>query len=136
VSLAVSTHPAVLNKKQVSGSPPPPSGHSDTHTIIPWWYSVVVSISGCDPLDPGSNPGTAIPFCSSLDLECVRRPPEIGWLSSAVSSCVLIRVWLCCDSDQSGRGMGTSSTRTKQRPQKKMLHSVGLEPTPSKRTTT
>ena len=25
-----------------------------------WWYSVVVSISGCDPLDPGSNPGTAI----------------------------------------------------------------------------
>jgi hypothetical protein len=32
-----------------------------------WWYSVVVSISGCDPLDPGSNPGTAIfflPVCS------------------------------------------------------------------------
>ena len=27
-----------------------------------WWYSVVVSISGCDPLDPGSNPGTAIFF--------------------------------------------------------------------------
>ena len=27
-----------------------------------WWYSVVVSISGCDPLDPGSNPGTAIPL--------------------------------------------------------------------------
>ena len=26
------------------------------------WYSVVVSISGCDPLDPGSNPGTAILF--------------------------------------------------------------------------
>ena len=25
-----------------------------------WWYSVVVSISGCGPLDPGSNPGTAI----------------------------------------------------------------------------
>ena len=25
----------------------------------PWWYSVVVSISGCGPLDPGSNPGTA-----------------------------------------------------------------------------
>ena len=25
-----------------------------------WWYSVVVSISGCDPLDPGWNPGTAI----------------------------------------------------------------------------
>ena len=24
------------------------------------WYSVVVSISGCDPLDPGSNPGTAM----------------------------------------------------------------------------
>ena len=24
------------------------------------WYSVVVSISGCGPLDPGSNPGTAI----------------------------------------------------------------------------
>ena len=33
-----------------------------------WWYSVVVSISGCDPLDPGSNPGTAIPtvFCCFL----------------------------------------------------------------------
>ena len=29
---------------------------------MPWWYSVVVSISGCDPLDPGSNPGTAITF--------------------------------------------------------------------------
>ena len=28
----------------------------------PWWYSVVVSISGCDPLDPGSNPGTAKQF--------------------------------------------------------------------------
>ena len=24
-----------------------------------WWYSVVVSISGCDPLVPGSNPGSA-----------------------------------------------------------------------------
>ena len=24
------------------------------------FYSVVVSISGCDPLDPGSNPGRAI----------------------------------------------------------------------------
>ena len=30
--------------------------------IVIWWYSVVVSISGCDPLDPGSNPGTAITF--------------------------------------------------------------------------
>jgi hypothetical protein len=29
-------------------------------TFVIWWYSVVVSISGCDPLDPGSNPGTAI----------------------------------------------------------------------------
>jgi hypothetical protein len=28
--------------------------------VVIWWYSVVVSISGCDPLDPGSNPGTAI----------------------------------------------------------------------------
>ena len=25
-------------------------------------YGVVVSISGCDPLDPGSTPGTAILF--------------------------------------------------------------------------
>ena len=25
-------------------------------------YGVVVSISGCDPLDPGSTPGTAIFF--------------------------------------------------------------------------
>jgi hypothetical protein len=25
-----------------------------------WSYGVVVSISGCDPLDPGSTPGTAI----------------------------------------------------------------------------
>ena len=32
----------------------------------PWWYSVVVSISGCDPLDPGSNPGTAITFFCRL----------------------------------------------------------------------
>ena len=35
-----------------------------------WWYSVVVSISGCDPLDPGSNPGTAITFfCRLCDVE-------------------------------------------------------------------
>ena len=26
------------------------------------WYSVVVSINGCDPFVPGSNPGTAIFF--------------------------------------------------------------------------
>jgi hypothetical protein len=75
--LAALRHPTLLNKKQVSGSPPRPSGHSDTPGIVPWWYSVVVSISGCDPLDPGSNPGTAIRFCSSLDLERVRRPPEM-----------------------------------------------------------
>jgi hypothetical protein len=36
--------------------------HADVSIL--WWYSVVVSISGCDPLDPGSNPGTAIPFWS------------------------------------------------------------------------
>jgi hypothetical protein len=36
-------------------------------TYQPWWYSVVVSISGCDPLDPGSNPGTASkPFLFSV----------------------------------------------------------------------
>ena len=29
-----------------------------THVFI-WSYGVVVSISGCDPLDPGSTPGTA-----------------------------------------------------------------------------
>ena len=28
--------------------------------IYIWSYGVVVSISGCDPLDPGSTPGTAI----------------------------------------------------------------------------
>ena len=28
-----------------------------------WSYGVVVSISGCDPLDPGSTPGTAIFLC-------------------------------------------------------------------------
>jgi hypothetical protein len=47
------------------------------------WYSVVVSISGCDPLDPGSNPGTAIfvsLFCSekrdrTLDLPLTKRLP-------------------------------------------------------------
>ena len=30
--------------------------------VVIRWYSVVVSISGCDPLDPGSNPGTVIFF--------------------------------------------------------------------------
>ena len=34
----------------------------NTKCVMTWWYSVVVSISGCDPLDPGSNPGTAINF--------------------------------------------------------------------------
>jgi hypothetical protein len=33
-----------------------------TYDVSNWWYSVVVSISGCGPLDPGSNPGTAILF--------------------------------------------------------------------------
>ena len=85
----------------------PTSGHSDTHSTIPWWYSVVVSISGCDPLDPGSNPGTAIPFLFFLGFGVCSPPSTRGRLfSSAVSGCVLIRVWLCC-------GMGTSSTRTK-----------------------
>ena len=27
--------------------------------VVSWSYGVVVSISGCDPLDPGSTPGTA-----------------------------------------------------------------------------
>ena len=35
---------------------------TDHAQVVIWWYSVVVSISGCDPLDPGSNPGTAITF--------------------------------------------------------------------------
>ena len=35
---------------------------ANLNRIVIWWYSVVVSISGCDPLDPGSNPGTAIYF--------------------------------------------------------------------------
>ena len=29
-------------------------------------YGVVVSISGCDPLDPGSTPGTAKVFADAL----------------------------------------------------------------------
>ena len=32
---------------------------SYTPTTSIWSYGVVVSISGCDPLDPGSTPGTA-----------------------------------------------------------------------------
>jgi hypothetical protein len=35
------------------------------------WYSVVVSISGCDPLDPGSNPGTAKLFLCVCVCVCV-----------------------------------------------------------------
>ena len=38
-----------------------------------WWYSVVVSISGCDSLDPGSNPGTAILFVQKLPINSVGR---------------------------------------------------------------
>ena len=34
------------------------------------WYSVVVSISGCDPLDPGSNPGTASVVVVLLLVSC------------------------------------------------------------------
>ena len=39
-------------------------------SISIWSYGVVVSISGCDPLDPGSTPGTARTFFLKL-----------GWLS-------------------------------------------------------
>lgn len=53
------------------GSNPRPLAHKTNtlptelmeHSHSLWWYSVVVSISGCDPLDPGSNPGTAMIFC-------------------------------------------------------------------------
>ena len=48
------------------GGPPPPRARwmeeEGPCWRVRWWYSVVVSISGCDPLDPGSNPGTAILF--------------------------------------------------------------------------
>ena len=36
-----------------------------------WSYGVVVSISGCDPLDPGSTPGTAKFFNFYIDSEVV-----------------------------------------------------------------
>ena len=57
---------------------------------VRWWYSVVVSISGCDPLDPGSNPGTAIlfvlfSFCfaaSGFSLSACSVPWDRGALSS------------------------------------------------------
>jgi hypothetical protein len=47
------------------GTPPPRAScieEEGPYWRVRWWYSVVVSISGCDPLDPGSNPGTAILF--------------------------------------------------------------------------
>jgi hypothetical protein len=47
------------------GTPPPRARSIEEEgpwRRVRWWYSVVVSISGCDPLDPGSNPGTAILF--------------------------------------------------------------------------
>ena len=34
-------------------------GRGTILSISIWSYGVVVSISGCDPLDPGSTPGTA-----------------------------------------------------------------------------
>ena len=34
----------------------------------------MVSISGCDPLDPGSNPGTAKVFCCLFQDKKVRQP--------------------------------------------------------------
>lgn len=39
----------------------------------------MVSISGCDPLDPGSNPGTAKTFCS---LHAQRKSAAIFWVCS------------------------------------------------------
>ena len=39
--------------------------------ILMRWYSVVVSISGCGPLDPGSNPGTAIFISICCFILCV-----------------------------------------------------------------
>ena len=49
-----------------------------------WWYSVVVSISGCDPLDPASNPGTA--RTSFLLAWSVGRSAARCWVTS-VDSC-------------------------------------------------
>jgi len=59
-----------------------------------WWYSVVVSINGCDPFDPGSNPGTAIIiffvifgflFCLlTFSVSCERA-----------NECASVRMWEC-----------------------------------------
>jgi hypothetical protein len=49
----------------------PVLGEWGPHFHDHWWYSVVVSISGCDPLDPGSNPGTAILLDCLMFLVCV-----------------------------------------------------------------
>ena len=38
------------------------------HATQTWWHGVVVSISGCDPLDPGSNPGAVILFVFLVDI--------------------------------------------------------------------
>jgi hypothetical protein len=79
-----------------SGGPLPPWAswmeQEGPYWRVRWWYSVVVSISGCDPLDPGSNPGTAILFVLFsfvfvfvfLLLQDFRFP--LVWFGGAVSS--------------------------------------------------
>jgi hypothetical protein len=91
----------------------------------------VVSISGCDPLDPGSNPGTAITFFLLVLGGFVRC---FGWLQILRHKAGAVR-------DVAVRGTmpelhKTHSSSTRNQQQKKVLHSVGLEPTPPKVTTT
>ena len=118
-------------------------------TSHPWWYSVVVSISGCDPLDPGSNPGTAITFLWWFGVRklypesflCVSS--SLTWVYSILLSdqckymdvdhphCRDVRG---CKSQSTPSSIQRSLGSTKET--KKVLHSVGLEPTPTKLTTT
>jgi hypothetical protein len=101
---------------------------------VRWWYSVVVSISGCDPLDPGSNPGTAIllVLCSFVFV-FVRLPQNV--FGVRVYSTLWDKGSLSRPGDhphQSQQKDGRSVDEEK----KNVLHSVGLEPTPTKWTTT
>jgi hypothetical protein len=76
---------------------------AEPFSLQPWWYSVVVSISGCDPLDPGSNPGTAITFFCRLGV-------EYFWCAAISLTWAENASWVGCQCISAGRTLPPAET--------------------------
>jgi hypothetical protein len=127
----------VETQSKTTAKPAGPSACNSQDLLYSWWYSVVVSISGCDPLDPGSNPGTAITFF----LVAGQADEDQGPDSLFCRRTVVLRNGTNMGSIRTDNADLKSTRRDGLRElmhagKKKVLHSVGLEPTPPKVTTT